>query len=231
LYPIIQSPYFRKRVRTFLFIALLLCITIGAHGQTIQLSDSLRTVFLEKPKLTASFNTWNSFVTGKSARIRDVRAGLIWKKSLSIGIGYHWLKTSFPVNVTHRGKRQEAEIEFHYWAPFVKYRFFNKKKWDASVDLQLGAGNSFARIGRGDSRIVLLQNRVWLYEASMSVEYKILNLIAIGGGYGYRIMLKNNNDLNQQFTSPVYVLGIRLIFDELYKIVQNKRSLRAQEDE
>lgn len=133
--------------------------------------------------------------------------------------------------VTHRDKEREAEIEFHYWAPFAKYRFYDKKNWEASVDLQLGGGKSYARIGSGDSRIVLLENRVWLYEASMSVEYKILKLIAIGGGYGYRIMLKNNPELDQQFTAPVYVLGIRLIFDELYKVIHNKRSLRAEQDE
>jgi hypothetical protein len=30
-------------------------------------------------------------------------------------------------------------------------------------------------------------------------------------------MLKNNRDIQQQFTSPVYALRVRLIFDEVYK--------------
>jgi hypothetical protein len=38
----------------------------------------------------------------------------------------------------------------------------------------------------------------------------------VGAGFGYRIMLKNNRDIEQQFTSPVYALRLRLIFDELY---------------
>jgi hypothetical protein len=34
---------------------------------------------------------------------------------------------------------------------------------------------------------------------------------------GYRIMLKNNRDIEQQFTSPIYALRVRLIFDEIYR--------------
>jgi hypothetical protein len=51
----------------------------------------------------------------------------------------------------------------------------------------------------------------------MSCEYKIFKLIGVGVGCGYRIMLKNNRAIEQQFTSPVYALRVRLIFDELYK--------------
>jgi hypothetical protein len=51
----------------------------------------------------------------------------------------------------------------------------------------------------------------------MNLEYKILNLVGVGAGLGYRIMLKNNSEIDHSFTSPIYVIRFRLIFDEIYK--------------
>jgi hypothetical protein len=51
----------------------------------------------------------------------------------------------------------------------------------------------------------------------MAFEYKIMKVLGVGVGLGYRIMLKNNRGIEQQFTSPVYALRVRLIFDELYR--------------
>jgi hypothetical protein len=44
-----------------------------------------------------------------------------------------------------------------------------------------------------------------------------MKVLGVGVGLGYRIMLKNNRGIEQQFTSPVYALRVRLIFDELYR--------------
>jgi len=48
-----------------------------------------------------------------------------------------------------------------------------------------------------------------------------LKILGVGIGLGYRIMLKNNRAIDQQFTSPVYALRVRLIFDELYRRYQD----------
>jgi len=52
----------------------------------------------------------------------------------------------------------------------------------------------------------------------MIVEYKILKLIAVGGGIGYRLMLIENNELGKRFTSPFYMVRLRLLPEEWVRL-------------
>ncbi len=186
-------------------------------AQTINLSDSLRHVLRSKPMPTAKLDSRNSFVTGSSAQIQGVKAGVAYKKVLSFGLGYNWLATDFTERKTYENVSYEAFLKLRYVAPFIEYSFYKKGPWEVAVPLQIGAGKSFWQIEKDGQKIKLNAGNVWLYEPIMTVEYKVLNLIGIGGGVGYRIMLKNNREIERQFTSPVYVIRARIIFDEVIK--------------
>jgi hypothetical protein len=54
----------------------------------------------------------------------------------------------------------------------------------------------------------------------MIVEYQVLGLFGFGGGIGYRLMLKGNRELEQQFTSPMYVIRFRVLFDGVRKMIK-----------
>lgn len=189
----------------------------SSAGQTINLSDSLSKVMKIKPMPTAKFDSRNSFITGRSARIQGVKAGVSFGKVLTIGLGYNWLGTGFTERVVVGNDSYEATLKLRYIAPFIEYSFYKKGPWEAAVPVQLGFGRSFLQINELGSKRKINEGSIVLYEPVMTVEYKVLNVIGFGGGLGYRIMLKNNHDIRQQFTSPVYVLRIRLIFDEIYK--------------
>lgn len=195
---------------------LVLCST-ALQAQRIALSDSLKLVFKEAPKPTGAINTWSSFITGRPASIADVRLGVIWKKTLSLGLGYHWLYSDFSTTAEVKGKEVSGDVRFRYWGPYAQYTYYRKGPWELGVDLQLGVGRSFLRSQEGSVRTDYLSGRMIVYEASMSVSYKILNTFVVEGGYGYRVMLKSNRALNQQFTAPVYTFGVGLMFDEIYK--------------
>jgi hypothetical protein len=187
---------------------------IVSQAQSVNLSDSLRHVFKQKATPTAAWNTWRSFVTGKSVKIQDVRAGVAFGRNLSVGIGYHWLQRGFGTTAKQYDNLYSGELRFRYIAPYVEYSYFRKGRWEASVDLQLGVGKSWLET-QNEVRVAVVN--MLLYEASMGIEYKILKTVAVGGGYGYRIPLISNRALGQSFTSPVYIFGVRLIFDEIYK--------------
>jgi hypothetical protein len=91
----------------------------------------------------------------------------------------------------------------------------------------LGVGNSFLQYEGAEGLRVISKSRVVLYEPAMAFEYKILKVLGVGVGFGYRIMLKNNRSIEQQFTSPVYALRVRLIFDELYRRYQDYNAADA----
>ena len=191
------------------------------HGQTINLSDSLRAVFRQRITPSFKFDTRNSFITGNTAKVYGIKAGINFGKRFSVGVGYNFIGTELQESIILNDKEVRADIQMNYIAPFVEYSFYQRGPWELSSPIQLGVGNSFLRVNDEQGSRVINRDKVVLYEPGMAFEFKILNLIGVGAGFGYRIMLKNNRGIEQQFTSPVYALRARLIFDELYKRYQD----------
>ena len=191
------------------------------HGQTINLSDSLRAVFRQRITPSFKFDTRNSFITGNTAKVYGIKAGINFGKRFSVGVGYNFIGTELQESIILNDKEVRADIQMNYIAPFVEYSFYQRGPWELSSPIQLGVGNSFLRVNDEQGSRVINRDKVVLYEPGMAFEFKILNLIGVGAGFGYRIMLKNNRGIEQQFTSPVYALRVRLIFDELYKRYQD----------
>jgi len=189
-----------------------------AQAQTINLSDSLRQVFRLRITPSFKFDTRNSFITGSRAKVYGLKAGVSFGKRISIGLGYNFIGTKLRENTSLDNiEIKDAEIRMNYVAPYVEYGFFQRGPWEIGTSIQLGVGSSFHRYSDNGSERIIHRGRVILYEPVMSCEYKIFKLIGVGVGCGYRIMLKNNRAIEQQFTSPVYALRVRLIFDELYR--------------
>jgi hypothetical protein len=191
--------------------------TFQASSQTINLSDSLYRVLQHRPSLSIKADTRNSFITGNHAKVYGLKAGLSFNKTLTIGIGYNFIGTRLTEELIIGREVYDGQIKMSYIAPFVEYSFYKKGPWEAMVPVQFGVGQSFIRYDVEGIRKDIRKDNILLYELGMNVEYKIFNLIGLGGGVGYRIMLKNNHEINQQFTSPVYVIRIRLIFDEILR--------------
>jgi hypothetical protein len=186
----------------------------------------LKAVFKNKPEPTASWNTWNSFISGRTAHIQDLRAGVDLGNTLTIGLGYHWLQSDKSEVISLSGLNQLGQLKFRYWAPYTNYAFYRKGHWEARIDLQLGIGRAFLKMPDNEH---VLSRSIFLYESSINLEYQIMGIIGLDLGYGYRVMLKNNRALHQQFTAPVYVFGVSLIFEELYLRYNKWRERKSEE--
>ncbi len=210
---VIEILKFHRKIRSFLRIfCLLSLITTEANAQTIALSDTLKKCLHEKPQLTAKWDTHNSFITGRSIQIQSLKAGLVFHQKLSLGVGFHWVNSRNFQEYVLNGFKDSSPIRMRYWSVFGEFVFYQNKKWLGVIPVQIGIGKSFLK--KGDDRI--FENSVCLYEPSISMEYKFSPWVAIGAGYGYRIMLKNNRAIDQNFYAPIYVLRARILFDELY---------------
>lgn len=187
------------------------------RGQTIQLTDSLYRIFRSKPSFTVKYDTRNTFITGHRASIWSVKVGLVFNKNMTVGVGYNWLWTNVEEQFTYPQSSYDemSRVKLRYVAPFMDYTFYKKGPWEATLPLQLGLGTSYLQPARMPQH--QKQGWVMLYEPAMSVEYKFMKYFAVGGGYGYRIMLRNNRELSSRFTSPMYVLRFRILFEVLYK--------------
>jgi hypothetical protein len=208
-------------MRTSCFWTLLFALFVSIYGRTqpVNLADSLRNVFQQKPRFTAKLDSRNSFVTGRSAQIRGVKAGFSFGDRLIAGVGYNWLGTEFSEKIDTEHGTKDGRIQFRYIAPFIEYVFYKKNNWQADIPVQIGFGRSSYKYEHEGQTLTYARNNVVLYEPTMIVEYQVLGLFGFGGGIGYRLMLKGNRELDQQFTSPMYVVRFRVLFDGVRKLL------------
>ena len=204
-------------MRYWFFAVLFVFASEIATAQTFNLSDSLSHVFRQRITPSFKFDTRNSFITGSTTKVYGIKAGVNFGNRLSLGIGYNFIGTELMEDILVDGVKLSADIEMNYVAPFIEYSFYQRGPWELITPIQLGVGKSFLQYSTPEGNRVLNKSRVVLYEPGMAFEYKIMKLLGVGIGVGYRIMLKNNRAIEQQFTSPVYALRVRLIFDELYR--------------
>ena len=203
-----------EKIRGLLRIfCLLSSITTSAFSQTVSLTDSLKKHFHSKPYFTGKWDTQNSFITGNSIQIQSIKGGLVFNQNVTVGVGFHWINSRNFQEYVLNGFRDSSPIRMKYFSVFAEYVFFKKNNWVGVIPIQIGVGKSYLR--NGDDEI--FKRLVCLYEPCLSIEYKFSPWLAIGGGYGYRIMLKNNRLIDQNFYAPIYVLRARILFDEIYR--------------
>jgi hypothetical protein len=204
--------YFDKIRGLLRIFCLLLFTTTKVFSQTVSLTDSLKKHFHSPSNFTGKWDTQNSFITGKSIQIQSLKMGLIFNQSITVGLGFHWINSKNFQDYVLDGFKDSSPIRMHYFSIFTEYVFFKRNNWMGIIPVQLGIGKSFLR--KGEDRI--FERMVCLYEPSISIEYKFSPWLALGAGYGYRIMLKNNRLIDQNFYAPIYVFRARILFDEIY---------------
>jgi hypothetical protein len=206
----IKNPYLRT-MRIF-FVILFSTTALLAKTQPVNLRDSFKGVFDGKPSATAKWDTWGTFVGGRTFNTQALKVGAEFNKTLVLGIGYNWLSNGVFKDVNLNEVSQRCEFELRYFGPYTELDFFKKGHWKGTLPIQLGFGKSFLKYVDADgNRLRLNDGRVILYEPAMSFSYDIANLFEVGAGFGYRIMLKNNNSIEQRLTSPNFV--VRLSFN------------------
>lgn len=117
-----------------------------------------------------------------------------------------------------------GKIRMHYGGPFAEYSFYRKGPWEATIPLQVCWGKSSIVWSDGDTRRRGLTGAILVYEPAMTIEYKVLGLIGVGGGIGYRLMLMNNREISQQFTSPLYLIRLRFITDAVIARLKSRQT-------
>jgi hypothetical protein len=205
-----KNPYLRT-MRIF-FAILFSAAGLGLCAQPVNLRDSFKGVFDSVPSATAKWDTWGTFIGGRTFNTQALKIGAEFNETLVLGVGYNWLSNGVYKNVNVNGVNSQSEFELRYFGPYAEFDFFNKNHWKGTLPIQLGFGRSFLKYSDDEgNRLKLNVGSVILYEPAMSFSYDIANLFEVGAGFGYRIMLKNNNSIDQPLTSPNFV--VRLSFN------------------
>jgi hypothetical protein len=221
-----QFPVFYKFSLRIFIIILLFFIPVIAKGQFF---DSLLVSLEKKPKFDFRFDSRNSFITARKAKIFGFKIGYDYSETFKFGIGYNSLSSeisrlkvvSYPDNTRDSAK---AFLKFIYFSPYIEYVFHKSARWEHSIPVQIGFGNSRYEYETRNGIIREDYRPLIIYEPSMTTQYYVFPWFAVGVGLGYRLLLLNNRLISENFNSPIYVIRTRVILTELYKVVFPKKS-------
>ena len=198
-------------MRTF-FISILSFFIFSSQGNA-QLFDSIRTSLDYKPKFLVKFDTRNSFISNQYAKIHGIKLGLSFNKTTNIGLGYHWIpKRSIDPDPQNLNK---IDLKFGYAIAFFEYNFYKSKRWSAEIPVQIGLGK--AQYTDVDFGVTKASSWIIIYEPAMTIEYKFLRYFGLGGGVGFRLAIKTDQQINESFSAPEYILRVKIYFGDIYK--------------
>ena len=204
---------------TLLFPFFFLTFLIYSQEFEQELKEAIRV----KPKLEFRFDSRNSFISSSSVRIAGIKAGVQFDNKLSIGLGYNQLWSIISnKSLNWQGNVLSGEIKYNYLSPYIDYIFYRDERWELSIPIQLGFGNSYYLNQSEIGPKKLNKSFVVSYEPAISFEYRIFRYFGLGMGVGYRLMVIPNREIEERFTSPVYIFKVKIYFQELYNQLLKK---------
>ena len=201
-------------MRTIIF---LLAMGSGLFARA-QLLDSIAQFTQQSPRPIIRLDMKGSFVSNHNARMVGVKVGLEHARRFQYGVGYSFLFT--PVererNVEGLGMR-DTRLRLGYFNAYVDYAFFQRGPWEVRIPVQVGVGRgSVVYQDPNDRKKVLYRSGLFIYEPCMTVQYRFLNYFGVGAGWGYRLVMHTRHSLDERLTAPIYTLGLRVFFEEIY---------------
>ncbi len=202
--------------------SLLVLIFCNVGSAPAQLVDSVRHFLEEPPKLVVKLDTHGSFISNESVQFAGIKVGYEHGGRVQYGIGYSFLFSPVEHDVLVPGEGTvTTHLRFGYVTPYFDYAFYAKGPWELRIPVQIGIGGGSVVYNDATGRTRRLQHStVFLYEPSITVQYRFLKYFAIGGGWGYRLVLRSSASLNDSLTAPIYTFGLRVFFGDLWKAVK-----------
>ncbi len=205
-------------VNQVFILIILLFLTEPSSSQTINnndddLFDKIKKSTQTIPKLYIAFDNKNSFISNRSGWFIGGKLGLQYENNFRYGVGFYILYNKTYSTYVNGIKKSEEYLSFNYLSLFAEYIFKNNKNYEFSLPIAIGFGYSWL----GDFSNKKNSNFQLLYETQLNGMYYPLSFLGVGAGVGYRIMIINNNKIDEQFTAPIYSIKFKIIFGKLFK--------------
>lgn len=181
-------------------------------GQSFE--QELRNAISKKPTFEFKIDSRNSFISRTNARVVGFKVGIQYDHKLSFGLGYNQLWSNIERTSLIGGNFQNTNLKFHHFSPYTEYVFYRDDHWELSIPVQFGLGSTYQMI-QGDENKKYNRKFVLSYEPAITFQYRFLKYCGAGLGIGYRLMLIDNPSIDEQFTSPVYLIKFRVYFEDL----------------
>lgn len=199
-----------------LLLPLFLLLSLRSNAQLL---DSIALFTEEPPRWIAKLDIRGSFISNQNVRIMGAKLGLEHARRFQYGIGYSFLLTPIEQEREVPGVGLvNTRLRLGYITPYVDYAFYQRGPWEVRIPVQLGlgAGSVIYKDTEGRKQ-KLVRTGLIIYEPAMVVQYRFLKYFGLAGGWGYRLAIRTQAQLGEQLTAPVYIFGLRIFFDDLYR--------------
>lgn len=185
--------------------------------------DTMKWCLHQKPQLFAKLDTRHSFIYNNRVKIIGIKGGLNYGKRLHFGLGYNQLylpskKLDKQIYYSDQDNMKDsvaAKLKLFYFSIQAEYIFYKNNKWQLSMPLQLGIGDTYYKYQLFNKKQKTKQFIIYVYEPAISIEYKIIKWFGIGADIGFRLMVTKQKEINQKFNSPTYAFKLLIYYDEI----------------
>ena len=203
----------KNKVTLIFFSLLLFGSVVKAQSFEQELKDAVKT----SPKFEFRMDSRHSFINQKGVKTAGIKVGVQFADKLSFGLGYNQLWSPLQNQIKVNGIETKVSLGFSNISPYVEYVFFRDNKWELSIPVQLGFGRSFYKNESGFGEKKLRSEFVLSYEPAITVQYRVFKYFGAGLGIGYRFMVVSNSQLEEKFTSPVYIFKTTIYFQDILR--------------
>lgn len=209
------------RFKTFIAICCLYCTAV--HGQEDEKKRNLNPFLV--------YDNYFTFIGDKSADVWGFRGGLEWNETWRFGAGYNKIKSDIIEYKVLSGEELnyakndtvKAQLYLSYYPLMAEYIFYRSEHWILSFPLQAGYGRSyFQYFDKNDEKRKIYDHGIVVTIAGVGAQYKILKWVGIGAGFGYRLMIINNPDIDTKMNAPVFAIGVKIYLDAVIKTLRGK---------
>ena len=210
---LLKTFFMRYNLLSLLVFISIISLSSNAFSQKFE--REIKEALKVKPKFEFRLDSRSSFINQTGVRVFGVKAGLQFDEKLSFGLGYNFLNSSIKRSVPSNGISYRSELKFRVLSPYIEYVFYRDERWELSIPVQIGFGFSFFDNIQNEGPSRLNREFVVSYEPAITFQYRIFSYFGLGAGVGYRLMLKPNSKIDEQFTSPVYLFKVKVYFQDI----------------
>ncbi|MDF1674222.1 MAG: hypothetical protein P1U44_00790 [Vicingaceae bacterium] len=206
-------------------VCLLICVLFSnlLIAQPEKVENEFKESFSSKPKFEFKFDSRFSFLRNTEVKTTGIKIGLSFKRKFNVGLGINQLLIHSESEIIEQNDTIPVNLNYGYFSPYFEYVYFSSKKWEFNLSTQIGIGEaSFEYTNAEGKKSKTDKTTLISYEPAMLIDYKIIKWFGIGTGVGYRLILFKNGNIKENFSSPVYVVKLKVYLGAIVRSITGK---------
>lgn len=202
----------------FFYGVIFLLVSVNQYAQIF---DSLKYEIKKKPGIDFNYETRNSVLLNDNVKFSGIKLGMRFGKKFRVGFSYNWLNANIYNQIRYfynsSNDTTHGYLKMSYFAVYTKLVYHKTKRWEFSTPLQFGVGSSWMQ----DYKKISFNNQkfkksMFVYEPTVSVQFKLLKWFGIAGNIGYRFVFHKEENVLNRLNGPIYVLNVNVMLDQLF---------------